>query len=177
MSKLEGIAAELAAEMNGKVEILQGIFTFHFAYEGYSTTGNINNRAFNVELKYTGEMTIVCNCDTSLHFDILPNTISQRLEIFAEPKILSGNGEFDKTFLIRSAAKRDMISWISQVGIMESIRMLAPFEYLGFHGRVLEYKTSINIDTISASQILDKAKIILEIATSLETSFFKEDKI
>jgi hypothetical protein len=176
MSKLEGIAAELAVRMDSKVGKLQGVATFHFAYEGYSTSGNIDNRAFTIELKYTGEMIIACNCDTSLHFDIFPNTISQRLEIFAEPKILTGNGEFDKTFLIRSAAKRDMISWISQVGIIESIRMLAPFEYLGFHGRVLEYKTSINIDTISASQIWDKTKIIHRIAVSLDTNFYKEDK-
>jgi len=73
--------------------------------------------------------------------------------------------------------KQDMMSWLSQAEVTETIRTLAPLEFLDFHGRVLEYKTAINVDTTSTSLIMDKAKIVFEIAASLEKTFYKEDKM
>jgi len=170
-SAIENISKEIATEIGGNIQRPKAGDRF-MPYGGqYSIIGKYSERSVVINLESWGEVTLKYDCNANYRFRIRPNSFRARIGLFLERSILTGDIEFDRSFVIRSNNHREISNWLMRREIRELIFILTPFSELAFKGNLLQYNSEIQLDRSRTNEILHKLKILNDIAVSLETQY------
>jgi len=168
---IETILEEIASEIGGSVHKPKSSDRFIPYGIQYSITSKFSGRSVVINLEPWGEVTLKYDCNTNYPFRIRPNSFWNRIGLFVERRVLTGDTEFDRSFVVRSNNYREISSWLMRREIRELIFTLTPFSELTFNGNLLQYNSEIQLVHWRANEILSKLKILNDIAVSLETQY------
>lgn len=170
-SAIEIISKEIATEIGGSVQRPKPGDRFMPYGTKYSITGKFSGRSVVINLEPWGEVTIKYDCNTNYRFRIRPNSFWTRIGLFKERRVLTGDIEFDRSFVVRTNNYREISNWLMRREIRELIFMLIPYSELAFRRNLLQYNSEIQLDRPRTNEILNKLKILNDIAISLETQY------
>jgi hypothetical protein len=170
-SAIETISEEIATKINGSVQRPKPGGRFMPFGTQYSITGKFSGRSVAINLEPWGEVTLKCDCNANYRFRIRPNSFWARIGLLEERRVLTGDTEFNQSFVVRSNNYREIYNWLMRREIRELLFMLIPFSELAFRGNLLQYNSEIQLDRPRTNEILNKLKILNDIAISLETQY------
>ena len=170
-SVIETVCKELATEIGGRV--LRPDSGIRFKQRGtlYSVIGKFKERSVLVDIEPWGEMTLKLDCNINYRFQIRPNSFLARISLLTAKRIFTGDKEFDRSFVVRSNNYRDVSTWLMRREIREAIFTLVPFSNLAFRKNLLQYMSEIELDRPRTDEILNRLRILNDIAVSLETAY------
>lgn len=119
----------------------------------------------------TGEMKMMVTCKSPCTFRITRNTLGARLNFLMGRKVLSGNEQFDRKYLVRKQSGHDLRLFLQRQDVAEFLDFLQPF-YL-IHGRSgsCTHLSNFDMNSIRAESVLEILERTIDFAEMLEEAF------
>lgn len=136
--------------------------------EGLSVLGRYENRPLIINLYAYHELHIKMDCASTFVFQIMPNVLLFRLNIFLAPQLLTYDKHLDESYLIRTYYKRQLTPLFSQTTTHNLIKDLVPFNTLRFRNGLLRYGADCDLKQNTSSEVLARAKTLSQLAVALE---------